>query len=158
MLETPAQAETATALPSTASSPVTGSSGAAATSSPASTSGTDDPYRPSAHNQLTLVTSASSVPWNTSRAVVVVARLQGIPYTPTPQESLSPSQEGNGGDSGAWADLVLALLALGLVLVGAVALYRRSTLRSAYLLTAAPLLACTVLVAESLSRLMPAWL
>ena len=46
-------------------------------------------YGPSVHNQITLVTSASSVPWNTGQAVVVVAEMQGKPYTPTVQESRS---------------------------------------------------------------------
>ena len=40
----------------------------------------------------------------------------------------------------------------------AVALYRRYTVRAAYLLTTAPLLALTVLAAEAASHLLPAWL
>jgi sortase A len=115
-------------------------------------------YGPSSHDQLTLVTSASLEPWNTDRAVVVVARLQGKPFTPTPQESRSPNQQGNTGESGALAELVLALLILAGTLVAAVALYRRASTRSAYLLTTAPLLAFTVLAAESASRILPAWL
>jgi sortase A len=114
-------------------------------------------YGPSVHDQLTLVTSASSVPWNSDRAVEVVARIKGQPYTPTPQESRSPSQQGNTGDPSNLAALILALLALGAVLIGAVALYRRTTVRSAYLLSMAPLLVCTVLAAEATSRLLPAW-
>jgi sortase A len=109
-------------------------------------------------DQLTLVSSASDVPWNTKQAVVVVAVMKGTPFTPTPQESLNPSQLGNAGDSGAWAELVLALLAMGALIVGAVALYRRSSTRSAYLLSTPPLLACTVLAVEAASRLLPAWL
>jgi sortase A len=114
-------------------------------------------YGPSVHDQLTLVTSASSVPWNSSHAVEVVARLKGQPYTPTPQESRSPTQQGNTGDPSNLAALVLALLALGAVLIGAVVLYRRTSVRSAYLLSMAPLLVCTVLAAEATSRLLPAW-
>jgi sortase A len=113
---------------------------------------------PSKDDQLTLVTSGSSVPWNTDRALVVVARLQGRPYTPTPQEARSPSEEGNAGDPTALAWLILAVLALGACFAGALVLYRRTTLRSAYLLTTAPLLVLTVLAAEALSRLLPAWL
>lgn len=113
---------------------------------------------PSKRNQLTLLTSGSSVPWNTDQALVVVARLRGKPYAPTPQEARSPSQEGNSGDPTALAWLILAVLALAACFAGALVMYRRSTLRSAYLLTTAPLLAFTVLAAEALSRLLPAWL
>jgi sortase A len=115
-------------------------------------------YGPSKGDQLTLVTSASDVPWNSKRAVIVVAKMQGLPFTPTPQQSLSPSELGNAGDSGAWAELVLALLAMGALVFGAIALYRRSSTRSAYLLSTPPLLACTVLAVEAASRLLPAWL
>ena len=115
-------------------------------------------YGPSTDNQLTLVTSGSSLPWNTDQAVVVVARMQGKPFTPTPQESRSPTQQGNSGESTALAWLLLALIALIVVLVGAVALYRRCTTRTAYLLTTAPLLAFTVLAAEAASHLLPAWI
>jgi sortase A len=113
---------------------------------------------PSKNNQITLLTSASSVPWNTSRTLVVVAQLQGHPYSPTPQEARSPSQQGNAGDPTALAWLLLAILALGACFAGAFVMYRRTTPRSAYLLTTAPLLAFTVLGAEALSRLLPAWL
>jgi sortase A len=114
-------------------------------------------YGPSVHDQLTLVTSANSLPWNSQQAVQVVALIKGQPYTPTPQESRSPSQQGNTGDPSNLAALILALLALGAVLIGAVALYRRTSVRSAYLLSMAPLLVCTVLAAEATSRLLPAW-
>jgi sortase A len=114
-------------------------------------------YGPSTDNQLTLVTSSSSLPWNTDQAVVVVARMQGKPFPPTPQESRSPSQQGNSGEATALAWLLLALITLIVVLVGAVALYRRCTTRTAYLLTTAPLLALTVLAAEAASHLLPAW-
>ena len=114
-------------------------------------------YGPSAHNQLTLVTSASSSPWNSSRAVVVVARLKGEPYTPTPQEARSTSEQGDTGDPTALPWLLLALLALVAVFAGAVALYRHTSLRSAYLLTTAPILVAAIFVAEALTRLLPAW-
>ena len=114
-------------------------------------------YGPSSGNQLTLVTSASSVPWNTTQAVVVVAQMKGNPFAPTPQESRSPSQQGNSGEPSALAWLLLALLALIAALICAVALYRRTTFRAAYLLTTVPLLALTVLAAEAASHLLPAW-
>lgn len=115
-------------------------------------------YGPSTQNQITLVTSASSLPWNTDQAVVVVAEMQGQPYTPTIQESRSSSQQGSSGDPSALAGLLLALIGLTAVLIGAVALYRRCAVRAAYLLTTAPLLALTVLAAEAASHLLPAWL
>jgi sortase A len=115
-------------------------------------------YRPTRDNRLTLVTSASVAPWNSSRTIEVTAALRGRPYGATPQEGQSPSQQGNAGDSSAWAELVLSLLALAIVAAGAVFLYRRCTVRSAYLLSTAPLVAFTVLAAEGISRLLPAWM
>lgn len=158
---TPTSGSTTTIAPTKASRlPATGSSSATGRGSSRgpSTVSADRLYGPSPHDQITLVTSGSSVPWNSDLALVVVARMQGQPYTPTPQESRSPSQEGNSGDPAALAWLLLATLALAACFAGALVLYRRSTLRSAYLLTTAPLLAFTVLAAEALSRLMPAWL
>lgn len=115
-------------------------------------------FGPTSHNQITLVTSGSTTPWNTSTAVVVVARLDGLPFTPVPQESRSLSEQGTGGDPGALAWLLLDLLVLGAVVVGAVALYRRTTLRTAYVLSTAPLVVFTILGALAVSRLFPAWL
>jgi sortase A len=125
---------------------------------PAATITTTGLYGPSSHDQLTLVTSATSAPWNSDEAVVVVARMHGAPFAPTPQESRSPDQLGTSGDPDALAWLLLALLGFLAVLVGAVALYRRTTMRTAYLLTTAPLLALTVLTAEAASHVLPAWL
>jgi hypothetical protein len=65
---------------------------------------------------------------------------------------------GNSGESGAWAELLLSLLALAVVAVAALYLYRRCTVRSAYLLSTAPLVAFTVVAAESISRMFPAWM
>jgi hypothetical protein len=53
---------------------------------------------------------------------------------------------------------LLDVLALVAILIGSVAFYRRASLRSAYLLTTAPLLVFTILAAEAMSRLLPAWL
>ena len=115
-------------------------------------------YRPTKDNRLTLVTSASASPLNTSRAIEVTAVLRGKPYVATPQGARNASQQGNTGASDAWLELLLSLLALVVVAVGGVFLYRRCTIRSAYLLTTAPLVACTVLAAEAISRLLPAWM
>jgi sortase A len=108
-------------------------------------------------SQLTLVTSGSGVPWNSNDAVVVVARLRGEPYAPTPQESRSPRQQGTTGDANALPWLLLTLLAMALVLAASASLYRRLAARSAYLLTTGPLLALTIVAALLASRLLPAW-
>jgi sortase A len=115
-------------------------------------------YRTTHTNRLTLVTSASDVPWNSGQAVVVTALLRGKPYAATPQGRRDPSQLGNTGESGAWIELILSVAAFAAVTVGALYLYRRCTIRSAYLLSTAPLVAFTVLAAESISRLFPAWM
>jgi hypothetical protein len=65
---------------------------------------------------------------------------------------------GNSGESGVWAELILSVLALGVVGLGGLYLYRRCTVRSAYLLSTAPLVAFTVVAAESISRMFPAWM
>ena len=118
----------------------------------------DTLYRHTSDNRLTLITSASSVPWNSSRAIEVTAILRGKPYAATPQAARNSTQLGNTGESGAWAELILSMQALVVIAVGAVLLYRRCTVRSAYLLSTAPLVAFTVLAAESISRLLPAWM
>ena len=115
-------------------------------------------YGHSARNQLTLVTSGSEAPWNTSKAIVVVARMDDVPFAPTPQQARSTNQEGNGNDPTALAWFVLALMGLVAAFIGAVALYRRMSLRSAYLLSTAPVLLLTILAAEAASHLLPAWL
>jgi sortase A len=115
-------------------------------------------YRPTTDNRITLVTSASAAPWNSSRAIEVTAVLRGKPYGPLPQEARGPGQLGNTGDSSAWGELILSLQGLAVVVVGALFLYRRCTVRSAYLLSTAPLVAFTVLAAEAISRLLPAWM
>jgi sortase A len=123
------------------------------------TNGSLEPiFRKTHSDRLTLVTSATDVPWNSDRAVVVTAALHGKPYPATPQERSEPSQMGNSGESGAWIVLILSIVGFAAVVLGALYLYRRCTVRSAYLLSTAPLVAFTVLAAESISRLFPAWM
>jgi sortase A len=107
--------------------------------------------------RLTLVSSASASPLNSSLAQIVVAKLEGRAFTPTPQGARTDSQIGTQGDGTAWAPLLLAALAYGAVGGAAVLLYRRSSGRVAYLLTIAPLVAVTIVLAETSSRLLPAW-
>jgi len=117
----------------------------------------DELYGPTRDDRLTLVTSGSKAPWNTSQATVVVARLVGMPYPPTVQGARSSEETGMNGDSGAWAAVTLALLAFVGVIVGSVVLYRRMRFRVAYVLTIAPLVAFTIIAGETLARLLPAW-
>ena len=117
----------------------------------------DAVYGPTAEDRLTLVTSASMGPRNSSQATVVVAKLDGTPFALTPQGGRSANQTGLTGDQGAWAGLLLAVQGFALAAVAAVLLYRRFSPRSAYLLTMPALLAFAVLGAEYASRLLPAW-
>jgi sortase A len=119
---------------------------------------TDELYGPTPDDRLTLVTSASSKPWNTSRATIVVASMRDKPFEPTPQGGRTDADDGRTGDGSAGATLALAALGYLVAVVGAVALYRKARPRSAYLLTAPPLLAATMLTAEAAARLLPAWM
>ena len=62
------------------------------------------------------------------------------------------------GDSSAWQGIILASLAFAAVVAGSVFLYRRLRFRTAYVLTIAPLVALTVIVGESATHLLPAWM
>lgn len=118
----------------------------------------DELYGPTTDNRLTLVTSASELPWNSSRAVVVVAEMVSQAFVPTPQEGRSDAVTGTGGSSSAFAPFVLVLLVYVAVAVGAVVSYRRYSVRTAWLLTTAPLVALAVLIGEIGGQLLPAWL
>jgi sortase A len=135
----------------------TGPSGTAPAQVPAAVS-VDELYGLSADNRLTLVSSGSDVPWNSTRAVVVVAEMVGPPFAPTPQGSRSDALTGANGSSSAMAPLVLVLLAYTAVALAAIAAYRRYSPRAAWFLTTPPLVVLTVLLAEIGSQLMPAWL
>jgi len=114
-------------------------------------------YGTSTDDRLTLVTSASSFPWNSAEADVVVAVMIGKPFAPTPQNGRMADQTGTSGDSSAWPIVLLAFIFLAATVTGAVLLYRRSSPRVAYLLTVPPLAVFAILAAESFSRLLPAW-
>jgi sortase A len=114
-------------------------------------------YGPSADDRLTLITSASRNPFNDSRAIVVVATMDGTPFHATPQAALSGTRLGTTGDRGAIASVILAFVAYVGVMAGGVVVYRRLRSRTAYVLTIAPVLALTIVAAETFSRLLPAW-
>jgi sortase A len=118
----------------------------------------DKLYGPTKGDQLTLVTSASAAPWNRSEAQVVVATMSTKPFEPTPQGGRTDATTGTRGDDNAVAAVILALLVYGLAMGGVILLYRRLPPRTAYLLTIAPVLALTVIAAETLSRVFPAWM
>lgn len=119
---------------------------------------TDELFGPTPDDRLTLVTSASSKPWNTERATIVVATMVDRPFEPTPQGGRTNADDGRSADSNAGAPLVLAALAYLVAVAAAVVLYRKARPRSAYLLTAPPLVAATMLTAEAAGRLLPAWM
>jgi sortase A len=118
----------------------------------------DDLFGRTPDDRLTLVTSAATRPWNTSRATIVVATMRDKPFAPTPQGGRTAADDGRSPDPGAGAPLALAALAYVVAVVIAVVLYRQARPRSAYLLATPPLLAATMLVAEGTARVLPAWL
>jgi sortase A len=124
---------------------------------PAGALTTDELYGRTDDDRLTLVTSAATRPWNTARATIVTAEMRGRPFQPTPQSGRTAPQDGRGADATAWAPLILAALAYLVAVGAAIVLYRRARPRSAYLLTAPPLVAAVVLTAEAVARLLPAW-
>jgi sortase A len=118
---------------------------------------TDDLFGPSDDDRITLVTSGSRLPWGNTRATVAVAGLVERPFEPTPQNGRAVAHDGRRGESGAMAPLGIAAGLYVVTAVAAVAVYRKARARSAYLLTAPPLLAASFLVAESVARTLPAW-
>jgi sortase A len=145
--------------------PDTGSSGGGTSSAPtkaqldAKAAGLiDTVYGPSSGDQLTLVTSSSSLPWNSSDATIVIAKMADAPFPPTVQGGRTAGITGGQPDRDAKAAAVLALLVYGLTLGGAVVLHRRLPRRVAYLLTVAPIVAMTIVAGETFSRLLPAWM
>jgi sortase A len=122
------------------------------------TAAVSEVYGPSDGDRLTLITSASRMPWSSDRARVVVADLETEPFQPTLQGTRVPNATGGQKDDGAKAAVVLAVLAYGVTLGLAVLLYKRLPGRVAYLLSVAPVVALTIITGETLTRLLPAWL
>jgi sortase A len=114
-------------------------------------------FGPTDDDRLTLVTSDSAIPWSTGEAVVVVARLEGQPFAPTPQGGRTVEGDGRHADPGILAPLLLAALLMLVAVVAAVWLHRSVPWRSAYLLSAPLLVAATILLAEQIAGTMPAW-
>ncbi|HEX3541561.1 MAG TPA: sortase [Acidimicrobiales bacterium] len=121
-------------------------------------SNTTATYGRTADSRLTLVTSASRLPWNDAEGVVVVAALEGLPFSSTPQNGRVSTGLGTGGDSGADAAVILALFAFAGTISASIALYRRVRPATAYLLSIGPLIATAIIAGETLSRVFPAWM
>ena len=114
-------------------------------------------YGPSPDDRLTLVTTASGTPGASGDALVVVATMDGQAFAPTPQGGRIAGADGRSGAPGLPAALVLALLAYVAAVAGAIWLNRNVPWRSAYLLSAPVLVALTIVLADELAGLLPAW-
>ena len=115
-------------------------------------------YGPSTGDQLTLVTSASTLPWNGADATVVVAKLRDKPFPPTVQGGRRAGDTGGQPDHDARAAAILVMLLYGGAMGASVLLYKRLPARVAYLVTVAPIVAMTIIAGETFSRLFPAWM
>lgn len=117
----------------------------------------DERYAPTDDDRLTLVTSAGGLPTQADRGLVVVAELDGTPFIPTPQGGRTAEADGRRADPGAGAGLLLAVALYGAAVAVTVVAHRRTSWRSAYLLSAPILLAATIVLAEQGTRLLPGW-
>lgn len=117
----------------------------------------EEVFGPSEDDRLTLVSSASTMPWSSNPATVVVAELETVAFEPTPQGGRTDQQDGRQRDGNALAPVLLATIGYGCAWAAAVLLYRRTRPRSAYLISAPLLVVSTVLIAEASARLLPAW-
>ncbi|RZS36966.1 sortase A [Herbihabitans rhizosphaerae] len=119
----------------------------------------DTDYGKTPGDQLTLVTTSSRAPWASGEAILVRAKMRGLPYVPTPQNGRADAEDGRTGEGvAAVARLLLAALAFVIVGFGAVLLYRRWRPLATYVLTAPALVATCVLAAEAVSAILPAWI
>jgi hypothetical protein len=113
--------------------------------------------RASEDDRLTLITSASASPLNNDSATVVVAKMRDLPYEATAQGALTRQAGEIDSHNGSMASVLIALGIYAAVLAGSVFVYRRFRFPVAYILSIAPILAATVLLGESLARLLPSW-
>lgn len=114
-------------------------------------------FGPSPDDRLTLVTSAPGTSAIGSDAVVVIARMESQPFEPTPQGGRTPDDDGRSGSSDGTAALLLALIAYAAAVAATVWLHRTVPWRSAYLLSAPLLVALTIVLADEVASLLPAW-
>jgi hypothetical protein len=83
--------------------------------------------------------------------------MDGQPFAPTPQGGRTSEGDGRHGDPGFGAPLLLAALFTLAAIATAVWLHRNLPWRSAYLLSAPLVVAATILLAEALAAVLPAW-
>ena len=119
---------------------------------------TSDVFGPSKDTRLTLVTSASILPWNDSEAIVVVATLEGLPFAPTLQNGRGSPGLGVDGDGDADAAVILSMLTFAATMSASIVLYRHVRPTTAYLLTIGPVMATAIMAGETLSRVFPGWM
>ena len=81
----------------------------------------------------------------------------GQPFEPTPQGGRSTAVDGRQGDTSALPTLGFLVLVFAAFAFGAAVAQRRWKPLTAYLLTTPAIVVLAILVAESLSRLLPAW-
>ncbi|MCU1352467.1 MAG: sortase-like protein [Acidimicrobiales bacterium] len=112
---------------------------------------------PSTDDRLTLVTSTSSWPLATGRATVVVAKLEGKPFGPLPQGGRTADGDGRHPGRDGLPQLAFFGTVFGLAAAASAFAQRRWRPLVAYLLTTPALVVLAILVAESISRLLPAW-
>jgi sortase A len=120
-------------------------------------SGDPDPLRPTRANQLTLMTSAP--PYRASHPLIARAELQGRPVAaPAGTRPLATTKSENGFTTqpGAWANAILAFLALLVGFLGARWLYRRWQTASAWIITTPILLALLFVFCQQAAGLLPA--
>ena len=109
-------------------------------------------------DRLTLVTGASGSPLDAARARVVVARMDHPAFPPTKQARRTGSETGAERGRNGWLPALVGLTLLAGAAAGAVWCYRNLSHRTAYLLTAVPLVVIAILASEAVSRMLPAWL
>lgn len=113
-------------------------------------------FDPTTDDRLTLVTGTGPLPGSDIR--VVTAELNGRPFPPTPQSGRAVATDGGAGQDGAWPLVFIWAVLLAATAGAAVVLYRRWYPRSTYLLTTPALVALLVLFADSVTRVLPAWM
>lgn len=114
-------------------------------------------YNSTRDDRMTLISSASALPWEGHKGTVVVASIAGLPFQAYPQGGRTRVQDGRHGDPSTLALIILyGILFVGAAVVSTL-LYRRWRSISTYVITAPIMIGFIVLAAEAAIRLLPAW-